>query len=170
MPKIKSSGSAATTRAESTFFACSARSSRSARTVPRTERLAILTNGGGVGIIATDLLIDEGGELAPLADKTMASLDAVLPRIWSRANPVDIGGDSGSARYAAAFEALLADADNDAVLVMNVPTALASPIEAATTPMFPLPPCRRSSVRGNSPRPCSAAAGKHPARRWRGNS
>jgi acetyltransferase len=99
--------------------------------VPRTERLAILTNGGGVGIIATDLLIDEGGELAPLTDKTMASLDAVLPRIWSRANPVDIVGDADGPRYATALNALAADRGVGAVLAMNVPTGLTSGIEAA---------------------------------------
>ena len=97
------------------------------------KRLAILTNGGGVGVLAVDRLIDLGGTLAGLSADTMARLDATMPAIWSRANPVDIGGDSGSARYAAAFEALLADADNDAVLVMNVQTALTSPIEAGST-------------------------------------
>src|SRR5207302_11490751 len=85
----------------------------------------------GVGVLAVDRLIDLGGTLAGISPDTMARLDATMPAIWSRSNPIDIGGDSGSARYAAAFEALLADADNDAVLVMNVPTALASPLEAA---------------------------------------
>ena len=54
-----------------------------------------------------------------------------MPPIWSRANPVDIAGDADAARYASALEALLADPANDAVLVMNVPTALASPTQAA---------------------------------------
>lgn len=97
------------------------------------KRLAILTNGGGVGVLAVDRLIDLGGTLAGVSADTMSRLDATMPPIWSGANPVDIGGDSGSARYAAAFEALLADPANDAVLVMNVPTALASPVEAAAT-------------------------------------
>ena len=61
----------------------------------------------------------------------MAKLDAALPPIWSRANPVDIAGDADAARYAAALEALLADDENDAVMVMNVATALASPSDAA---------------------------------------
>jgi acetyltransferase len=97
------------------------------------QRLAILTNGGGVGVLAVDRLIDLGGVLAGISPDTLARLDAAMPPIWSRANPVDIGGDSGTSRYAAALEALLDDPANDAVLVMNVPTALASPIEAATT-------------------------------------
>jgi acetyltransferase len=95
------------------------------------DRLAILTNGGGVGVLAVDRLIDLGGTLAGLSLATLARLDATMPPIWSRANPIDIAGDSDAARYAAALEALLADPANDAVLVMNVPTALASATEAA---------------------------------------
>ena len=59
--------------------------------------------------------------------RAMAKLDAALPPIWSRANPVDIAGDADAPRYAAALEALLTDDENDAILVMNVATALASP-------------------------------------------
>ncbi|UYN93000.1 MAG: bifunctional acetate--CoA ligase family protein/GNAT family N-acetyltransferase [Enhydrobacter sp.] len=98
---------------------------------PRNESLAILTNGGGVGIIATDTLIDEGGELATLAPETYARLDKAMPPIWSRANPLDIVGDADGARYAAALDALADDRGVGAVLAMNVPTALASPEEAA---------------------------------------
>ena len=95
------------------------------------KRLSVLTNGGGVGVLAVDRLMDLGGTLAGISPETMERLDAALPPIWSRANPVDIAGDADAARYEAAFEALLEDADNDAVLVMNVPTALASPVAAA---------------------------------------
>jgi len=95
------------------------------------KRLAILTNGGGIGVLAVDRLIDLGGSLAELSKGTLAKLDAILPPTWSRANPVDIIGDADAARYAAALEVLLADRDNNAVLVMNVPTALASATEAA---------------------------------------
>ena len=98
---------------------------------PRNERLAILTNGGGVGIIATDLLIDEGGELAALLPRTIAQLDKQMPRSWSHANPVDIVGDADGARYSAAVDALADDRGVGAVLVMNVPTALTSPVEVA---------------------------------------
>jgi acetyltransferase len=95
------------------------------------KRLAILTNGGGIGVLAVDRLADLGGVLAELSPPTMQRLDAALPPIWSRANPVDIAGDADAARYQAAFEALLDDPANDAVLVMNVPTALASATDAA---------------------------------------
>jgi acetyltransferase len=95
------------------------------------NRLAILTNGGGIGVLAVDRLIDLGGTLAALSDETRAKLDAMLPPTWSKANPVDIVGDADAGRYAAALDILLADHGNDAVLTMNVPTALASANEAA---------------------------------------
>jgi acetyltransferase len=95
------------------------------------KRLAILTNGGGVGVLAVDRLADLDGTLAALSPATMKRLDAELPPIWSRANPVDIAGDADAPRYVVAFEALLEDRENDAILVMNVPTALASADAAA---------------------------------------
>ena len=98
---------------------------------PRNERLAILTNGGGVGIIATDLLMDEGGELAALQSRTIAELDKHMPRAWSHGNPLDIVGDADGPRYAAAVDALADDRGVGAVLAMNVPTALTSSVEAA---------------------------------------
>src|SRR5262245_30007896 len=98
---------------------------------PRNERLAILTNGGGNGIIATELLIDEGGELATLQPRTLGQLDKVLPRAWSHGNPVDIVGDADGARYATALDALADDRGVGAVLAMNVPTALTSSVDAA---------------------------------------
>ena len=101
--------------------------------VPRNERLAILTNGGGLGIVTTDLLLDGGGELASLAPPTIEVLDRLMPRIWSRTNPVDIVGDADGARYAAALDALAADRGVGAVLAINVPTALASSEELART-------------------------------------
>ncbi|MGA7431863.1 MAG: bifunctional acetate--CoA ligase family protein/GNAT family N-acetyltransferase [Xanthobacteraceae bacterium] len=95
------------------------------------KRLAILTNGGGVGVLAVDRLADFAGELAAISADTMKQLDTALPSIWSHANPVDIAGDADDARYAVALQHLLDDPANDAVLAMNVPTALASPTDAA---------------------------------------
>lgn len=89
------------------------------------RRLAILTNGGGAGVLAADCLADLGGDLAPLSPQTLASLSAVLPQSWSGGNPVDIIGDAPAARYEAALSILLNDPNTDAVLVMNCPTALA---------------------------------------------
>ncbi len=97
----------------------------------RGERLAILTNGGGPGVLATDELMARGGVLATLSPETIARLDGALPRVWSRANPVDIVGDADGSRYARALEILLGDSGTDGVLVINCPTALADPREAA---------------------------------------
>jgi acetyltransferase len=90
------------------------------------ERLVILTNGGGAGVLAADRLADLDGRLAAVSGPAMAALDAALPATWSHGNPVDIVGDAGPARYGRALEALLEDAGSDAVLVVNCPTALAS--------------------------------------------
>lgn len=95
------------------------------------DRLAILTNGGGMGVLATDVLMDKKGRLAELAPETIHRLDQVLPKTWSRGNPVDIIGDAPPDRYAAAMKALLDDKGVDALLVLNCPTAVASSTEAA---------------------------------------
>ncbi|MDZ7791647.1 MAG: GNAT family N-acetyltransferase [Xanthomonadales bacterium] len=95
------------------------------------NRLAILTNGGGPGILATDELVLNGGRLAELEDGTLARLDEVLPRNWSHGNPVDIIGDASAQRYLDALE-ILADAQEvDAVLIVHAPTALAGSREIA---------------------------------------
>ncbi len=100
---------------------------------PPGKRLAILTNGGGIGVLAIDRLAELGGIPAAIAPATREKLDAVMPPTWSESNPVDIVGDAGPDRYAAALEALLADPGNDAVLVMNVQTAIASAHDIAAT-------------------------------------
>ena len=106
---------------------------------PRGERLAILTNGGGIGVLATDALIDAGGTLAQLSDTTLAALDAVLPATWSRANPIDIIGDADGARYSAACAIVLAAPETDAVLILNCPTAVTAPDAAAAAVIAALP-------------------------------
>ena len=94
-------------------------------------RVAIVTNGGGAGVLAVDQLLEAGATLASLQEETLARLDAVLPPTWSRANPVDIIGDAPPERYRAALGAVAADQGVDAILVMNCPTALASPRDGA---------------------------------------
>jgi acetyltransferase len=100
---------------------------------PSGKRLAILTNGGGIGVLAIDRLAELGGIPAAIAPAVREQLDAVLPSTWSRSNPVDIVGDADAARYSAALEALLADPGNHAILVMNVQTAIAPADEIAAT-------------------------------------
>jgi acetyltransferase len=95
------------------------------------DRLAILTNGGGLGVLAMDRLEDLGLPAARLSDETLRALNAFLPPTWSGANPVDIIGDAGPERYAKSLQTLLADQGADAILVLQVPTALAKGADAA---------------------------------------
>ena len=95
------------------------------------SRLAIVTNGGGAGVVAADTLADLRGTLADLEPETIDALNKVLPPTWSHGNPVDIIGDAGPDRYAASMEAVMRDPNTDVVLVINCPTALASSIDAA---------------------------------------
>lgn len=97
----------------------------------RGNRLAIVSNGGGPGVLATDALTASGGRLASLAPTTLARLDDALPATWSRANPVDLIGDAPPDRYTAAIDAVAADPGVDAVLVMNCPVAIASSTDGA---------------------------------------
>lgn len=97
------------------------------------KRLAILTNGGGIGVLAADDLADGGGELAQLSEETLAKLNEALPPNWSRGNPVDIVGDATGERYAKALGVLLDTKAIDGVLVMYAPTAISDPDEVAET-------------------------------------
>jgi acetyltransferase len=87
-------------------------------------RLGIVTNGGGLGVLAVDELLDRGGELAVHGEATLARLDAALPRGWSHGNPIDLVGDAPPERFASALDVVLADAACDAVLVLHCPTAV----------------------------------------------
>jgi acetyltransferase len=95
------------------------------------DRLAIVTNGGGPGVMALDAMASGDGRLASLSAATIGRLDAVLPATWSRGNPVDIIGDAPSQRYADALRIVLEDDGVDAVLVMHAPTAIVPSIEPA---------------------------------------
>jgi acetyltransferase len=95
------------------------------------QRLAIVTNGGGIGVIASDDLADGGGELADLPLDVLEKLEAFLPSNWSRGNPIDVVGDADGARYAKTLSALLECKCIDAVLVMYAPTAISDPNEVA---------------------------------------
>src|SRR6185503_15793613 len=78
---------------------------------PHTDGLAIVTNGGGFGVLATDDLGALGGRLSKFSPATMAALDKVLPKTWSHANPVDIIGDADADRYLAALKPIAEDPD-----------------------------------------------------------
>ena len=98
---------------------------------PRGPRLTILTNAGGPGVLATDALITQGGELAQLSDETMAALNALLPEHWSHGNPVDILGDAAPERYAKSLEIAATDPNSDGLLVILTPQAMSDPTQTA---------------------------------------
>jgi acetyltransferase len=98
----------------------------------RGDRLAIMTNGGGPGVMATDHLMMKGGRLANLSEQTVHSLDEFLPPNWPRGNPVDMFVDAPAQRYAQTLEVLLRDEEVDAALFIHVPTALVPSVDVAS--------------------------------------
>ncbi len=98
---------------------------------PAGNRLAIVTNGGGPGVMATDRASDLGLVMATLSEETIARLNQVLPANWSHGNPVDIIGDAQADRYQHAVEACLTDPNVDGVLTILTPQAMTKPLEAA---------------------------------------
>jgi len=99
--------------------------------VPKGPRLAVLTNAGGPGVMATDALVAAGGTLARLSDATMGELDAGLPPQWSHRNPVDVLGDAKSKLVGKAAQIVLADPGVDALLVIITPQAMTNPTAVA---------------------------------------
>jgi acetyltransferase len=97
----------------------------------RGEKLVILTNGGGAGVMAADCAAHVGVELAELSAETIARLDAQMPANWSRGNPVDIIGDAPAERYVQALEAINADPSAGAVLFVHAPTAIVASADIA---------------------------------------
>jgi acetyltransferase len=91
--------------------------------------LIILTNGGGLGVLAADSLEQQGGHLANLSGPTIAALGQALPAAWSGGNPIDILGDAHGDRYTAALDVLAREHDGVAVLTMNCPTGVADGAE-----------------------------------------
>ena len=98
---------------------------------PKGPRLTILTNAGGPGVLATDALITNGGELAAISPETMEEFNKLLPAAWSHNNPVDILGDASPERYAKALEIAAKDENSDGILVILTPQAMTDPTETA---------------------------------------
>ena len=98
---------------------------------PRGPRLSIVTNAGGPGVLATDALLANGGDLTVLSTETMQQLDAFLPAHWSHANPVDVLADSDAERFAKAVEIVSRDPESDGLLAVIAPQGLADPTQAA---------------------------------------
>ncbi|MCB0668614.1 MAG: GNAT family N-acetyltransferase, partial [Saprospiraceae bacterium] len=88
---------------------------------PRGNRLAIVTNAGGPGILATDYLMEHGGALPMLTEGAISKLSKVLSFSWSHKNPVDVLGDATPYQYGEAVKACLAEPNVDGVLVILTP-------------------------------------------------
>jgi acetyltransferase len=98
---------------------------------PKGPRLTILTNAGGPGVLATDALIEGGGELATLSPETIEIYNKQLPEHWSHGNPVDILGDADPKRYADAFDVAVNNPDSDGLLVIVTPQQMTDPTMTA---------------------------------------
>jgi len=99
--------------------------------IPHGNRLAIVTNAGGPGVMATDTLISLGGKLVKLSEETIKQLDTLLPSYWSHRNPVDVLGDATPDRFVRATEIVLKDESVDAVLAILSPQAMTDPTTTA---------------------------------------
>jgi acetyltransferase len=98
---------------------------------PKGPRLAIVTNAGGAGVLATDALLANGGQLATISQETKDKLNSLLPEAWSHDNPVDTLGDCGPEKYVHALEAVAADPNCDAVLSILAPQGMSEPEKSA---------------------------------------
>ncbi len=98
---------------------------------PKGDRLTIITNAGGPGVLATDALITSGGELAEISEETMARLNEILPAHWSHNNPIDILGDAGAERYQKTLETAVNDPNSDGLLIILTPQAMTAPTQTA---------------------------------------
>jgi acetyltransferase len=101
------------------------------RRLPVGPGVAIVTNAGGLGVMATDSVVEHGGHLAPLSGETMGILNAALPPYWSHANPIDVLGDAGSDRFVTAVKACLADPGVNGILLLYTPQGNARPDDMA---------------------------------------
>lgn len=95
------------------------------------NRLAIITNGGGPGVMATDRAMDLDIQLAELSRQTIEALDQALPAHWSCGNPIDLLGDANAERYYQAVKACLADPEVEGIVVMLTPQAMTDPTACA---------------------------------------
>lgn len=91
---------------------------------PAGNRLAIITNAGGPGVISTDFLTAHGGCLAEISPTTIKKLDGLMPPAWSRANPIDVLGDGQPRHYQAAINACIDDPNVDGIMVILTPQAV----------------------------------------------
>ena len=111
------------------LFNCSSILAKQPR--PTGSNLAIITNAGGPGVLATDAIIENGGKLAKLSEETIKELNKFLPKHWSKGNPMDIIGDSDEEDYRKTIEIAMKDKNIDGIIVISVPQVMANPKKLA---------------------------------------
>ncbi len=99
--------------------------------LPRGRNVAIVTNAGGLGILAADACASVGLRVPPLSPNTVSKLKSILPPMASIHNPVDILGDADPERYGRALEAVLGDESVHGVIVLLSPQAMTNPVGTA---------------------------------------
>jgi acetyltransferase len=112
------------------LFNCAKSLARQPR--PKGNRLAVVSNAGGPGVLATDYLINNGGALSPLSDLSLNRLNELLPPNWSKTNPIDLLSTATPEQYAEAVKLCIKDSQVDGVLVILTPTLFSDPVETAT--------------------------------------
>lgn len=105
--------------------------SLSMQSLPEGNRMCIITNAGGPGVITTDALVERGGKLSKLSEEVKNELNQALPPFWSHSNPVDVLGDAQADRYEKALELCMKDPNSDAITVILTPQAMSEPVPTA---------------------------------------
>lgn len=123
---------------------------------PRGPRLTLITNAGGPGVLATDALITNGGELAKLSPETIEALNKILPAHWSHNNPIDILGDASAQRYADTLDIIAKDPDSDGALIILTPQDMTNATQTA------------EEIKSRFARPATSGVGKPVLASWMG--
>ena len=140
--------------------------------LPKGNKVAIITNAGGPGVMATDALIGFGGQLAKISQKTIDTLNGVLPPFWSHGNPIDVLGDAKADRYKAAMDVALNDENVDGILVIFTQQAVSESVRnrqrhRRISPKQTLPEQNhRNIIHGFR---CSTGSKQHPKRQQHPN-
>jgi len=101
------------------------------KNLPKGIDLAVITNAGGAGVIATDSILESGGKIAQLSEDSLKTLDLNLPKYWSKSNPIDVLGDADTGRYVMAVNICINDPNVHGIIIIYTPQGAANPEELA---------------------------------------
>jgi len=101
------------------------------KNLPKGLDLAVITNAGGAGVIATDSILESGGKIAQLSEDSLKTLDLNLPKYWSKSNPIDVLGDADTGRYVMAVNICINDPNVHGIIIIYTPQGAANPEELA---------------------------------------